>query len=70
MKITARDLERLGIVDKVIEEPPGGAHRHPAATIVAVGEAVAASLEAMRDLPADEIRTRRQQKFLAIGRNL
>jgi acetyl-CoA carboxylase carboxyl transferase subunit alpha len=70
MKITARDLERLGVVDKVIEEPPGGAHRHPESTIAAVGEAIAASFDAVRDYPPDEIRTRRQQKFLAIGRNL
>jgi acetyl-CoA carboxylase carboxyl transferase subunit alpha len=70
MKITARDLERLGVVDKVIQEPPGGAHRHPAGTITSVGDAIAASFDALRELPSDEIRTRRQQKFLAIGRNL
>jgi acetyl-CoA carboxylase carboxyl transferase subunit alpha len=70
MKITARDLERLGIIDKVIQEPPGGAHRHPGRTITAVGEAIAASFDALKELPPDEIRTRRQQKFLAIGRNL
>jgi acetyl-CoA carboxylase alpha subunit len=38
--------------------------------MTAVGEAIAASFDAMRDFPPDEIRTRRQQKFLAIGRNL
>lgn len=70
MKITARDLERLGVVDQVVPEPPGGAHRLPEATIAAVGEAVAAALQGLKDLPGDEIRTRRQQKFLAIGRNL
>jgi acetyl-CoA carboxylase carboxyl transferase subunit alpha len=70
MKITAGDLERLGIVDKVIQEPPGGAHRHPGRTITAVGDTIAASFDALRNLPPDEIRSRRQQKFLAIGRNL
>jgi acetyl-CoA carboxylase carboxyl transferase subunit alpha len=70
MKITAGDLERLGIVDKVIQEPPGGAHRHPDRTITSVGDTIAASFDALRNLPPDEIRSRRQQKFLAIGRNL
>jgi acetyl-CoA carboxylase carboxyl transferase subunit alpha len=70
MKITARDLERLGIVDQVVPEPPGGAHRTPEGTISAVGEVVAAAFQGMRELSPDEIRTRRQQKFLAIGRNL
>jgi acetyl-CoA carboxylase carboxyl transferase subunit alpha len=70
MKITAGDLERLGIVDKVIQEPPGGAHRHPDRTITAVGDTIAASFDALRNLPPDEIRSQRQQKFLAIGRNL
>jgi acetyl-CoA carboxylase carboxyl transferase subunit alpha len=70
MKITAGDLERLGIVDKVIQEPPGGAHRHPDRTITAVGDTIAASFDALRNLLPDEIRSRRQQKFLAIGRNL
>jgi acetyl-CoA carboxylase carboxyl transferase subunit alpha len=70
MKITARDLEQLGVVDEVVAEPPGGAHRQPEATIAAVGDAVAAALHRLKDLTRDELRTRRQQKFLAIGRNL
>jgi len=70
MKITARDLERLGVVDQVVPEPPGGAHRAPEATVSTVGDAVAAAFQGFRDLSPDEIRTRRQQKFLAIGRNL
>jgi acetyl-CoA carboxylase carboxyl transferase subunit alpha len=70
MKITAKDLERLGVVDQVVPEPPGGAHRQPETTIVATGDAIDAALEGLRGLSADEIRSRRQQKFLAIGRNL
>jgi acetyl-CoA carboxylase carboxyl transferase subunit alpha len=70
MKITARDLERLGVVDVVVPEPPGGAHRAPEVTIAAIGEAVAAAFRDMAELSPEEVRTRRQQKFLAIGRNL
>jgi acetyl-CoA carboxylase carboxyl transferase subunit alpha len=70
MKITARDLERLGVVDVVVPEPPGGAHRAPEATIAAVGEAVTAAFREMGELSPEEVRSRRQQKFLAIGRNL
>src|SRR5690606_5102563 len=70
MKITAQDLERLGVVDKIVPEPAGGSHRHADSAINAVGVAVAEGFEALRALSPDEIRTRRQQKFLAIGRNL
>jgi acetyl-CoA carboxylase carboxyl transferase subunit alpha len=70
MKITARDLERFGVVDVVVTEPPGGAHRHPDATIAAAREAIGTALEGLKGLSHDEIRARRQQKFLSIGRNL
>jgi acetyl-CoA carboxylase carboxyl transferase subunit alpha len=70
MKITARDLERFGVVDLVVPEPAGGAHRHADATIAAAGDAIANSLERLKSLPRDELRSRRQQKFLAIGRKL
>jgi acetyl-CoA carboxylase carboxyl transferase subunit alpha len=70
MKITAQDLMRLGIVDEVIAEPPGGAHRHPDAAIEATGDALASALESLKGLSHDEVRARRQGKFLAIGRNL
>jgi acetyl-CoA carboxylase carboxyl transferase subunit alpha len=70
MKITAADLERLGVVDTIVQEPAGGAHRHTEATIRAVGDAIAGAFEGLKGFSPDEIRTRRQQKFLAIGRNL
>jgi acetyl-CoA carboxylase carboxyl transferase subunit alpha len=70
MKITAQDLVRLGVVDSIVPEPVGGAHRHTAATIAATGEEIANALDSLQGLPRDEIRARRQQKFLAIGRNL
>ena len=70
MKITAQDLARLGVVDVVVAEPTGGAHRHTAATIAATGEAIAGALGGLKGLSREEIKARRQQKFLAIGRNL
>jgi acetyl-CoA carboxylase carboxyl transferase subunit alpha len=70
MKITAQDLARLGVVDVIVAEPTGGAHRHMAATIAATGEAIAGALGGLKGLSREEIKARRQQKFLAIGRNL
>ena len=70
MRVTAQDLVRFGIVDGVVAEPSGGAHRHPDTTIAATGDAIAAALDELHGLNRDEIRARRHQKFLAIGRNL
>jgi acetyl-CoA carboxylase carboxyl transferase subunit alpha len=70
MKITAPDLVRFGIVDGIVAEPAGGAHRHPEAAIAAAGEAIAGALDGLHGLSRQEIRARREQKFLAIGRNL
>src|SRR3984957_18009327 len=68
MKITADDMMRLGVIDEIIPEPMGGAHRDPKATVVAVGDAIAAAFGAMRHLDRDAVRRQRQDKFLAIGR--
>jgi acetyl-CoA carboxylase carboxyl transferase subunit alpha len=70
MKITAADLKRFRIVDEIVPEPPGGAHRYPEAAISATGDAIAAALESLQGLSPEEVRSRRQHKFLAIGRNL
>jgi len=70
MKITAQDLVRLGVVDTVVAEPTGGAHRDPAAAIAATGEAIGAALAELEGLdPATVVRLRRE-KFMAIGRSL
>jgi acetyl-CoA carboxylase carboxyl transferase subunit alpha len=68
MKITADDLMRLAVIDEIIREPKGGAHRNAGAAIRAVGEAVAAAFKSLRDMDRDAIRAHRQDKFLAIGR--
>ena len=70
MKITAQDLIRFGVIDQIITEPIGGAHRDPAGTIAATGEAIAAAFDDLRGLDRDTIRNQRRDKFLAIGRNI
>ena len=70
MKITAQDLMKFGIIDGIIPEPLGGAHRDPAAAIAATGAAIAAALEQMGNLSRDQLRESRAAKFLAIGRKL
>lgn len=70
MKITAQDLKQLGIVDTVIEEPVGGAHRNPEAVIDATGDTIANALEEFSGQSPDAIRKQRQDRFLEIGRNL
>jgi len=68
MKITAQDLVRFGVIDTVVLEPTGGAHRDPAAAINAAGEAIANAFAELRGLDRDTVRRQRREKFLAIGR--
>jgi acetyl-CoA carboxylase carboxyl transferase subunit alpha len=68
MKITAEDMTRLGVIDQIIREPVGGAHRDPKASIRAVGDAIAAAFAALHNMDREAIRRDRQNKFLAIGR--
>src|SRR6201987_5924935 len=70
MRITAQDLVRFGVIDVIIPEPIGGAHRDPAGAIGADGEALTAALSGLNGLDRAEIRRRRRDKFLAIGRSL
>jgi len=68
MKITAQDLARLNIVDRIIAEPPGGAHADPHAAIKAVGDAVMEELNRLSNLSPDQLRQQRAERFYAIGR--
>ncbi|GJD98185.1 acetyl-CoA carboxylase carboxyltransferase subunit alpha [Methylobacterium isbiliense] len=70
MKITAQDLLRLGVIDGIVPEPTGGAHRDPAAALKAADEAIAAALDGLSGLGPDALRDQRAQKFLEIGRRL
>src|SRR6187431_261839 len=70
MKITAGDLTSFGIIDAIVSEPVGGAHRDPAAAIATTGDAIATALAELKGLDRETLRRQRRDKFLAIGRGL
>lgn len=70
MKITAQDLMRFGVIDKIINEPAGGAHRDPDLAIATTGDAIEEALKELLAMPADAVRKARRDKFLAIGRTI
>jgi acetyl-CoA carboxylase carboxyl transferase subunit alpha len=70
MRITAPDLKEMGIVDIVVPEPVGGAHRDPALTFRRTRDAVSKALGEFTEMSADAVRRQRQEKFLEIGRSL
>ena len=67
MRITAQDLQALGVVDRIVAEPLGGAHRQPAAAIDNLKAAIVEELDGSSSLGPDEILNQRRAKFLAIG---
>jgi len=70
MKITAQDLKSLGVIDRIISEPVGGAHRHPEDMIKTVGAAIVKELESFENVSSQDLISRRREKFLKIGRSL
>jgi acetyl-CoA carboxylase carboxyl transferase subunit alpha len=68
LRLTAEDLKRLKLIDAIVPEPLGGAHRNGAATVAAVGDAVQAALAPLLPLDAATLRTRRRDRFLEMGR--
>ncbi len=70
MRITATDLMNLKIIDGIIEEPLGGAHRDPEAVIERTGEVIRTALNDLAGLGRDAILRQRREKFLAIGRSI
>lgn len=70
MKITAQDLLKFGIIDVIVTEPPGGAHRDPMAAIDSVGAAISAELASLSRLSREQLRDARAAKFLGIGRKV
>ena len=69
LKITAQDLLKLKVVDRIIAEPLGGSHRAPEPTIAAVGEAIDTALQDLAELDPAALRRNRREKFLTIGRD-
>jgi acetyl-CoA carboxylase carboxyl transferase subunit alpha len=67
MKITAQDQQALGVVDRIIDEPLGGAHRDPEAAIGALKGALIEELDGFSKLSPNKLREQRRAKFLAIG---
>lgn len=70
MRITAKHLKELGVIDTIIPEPVGGAHRHTEQAIEQVADAIRQSLLPFKHMSKDEVRQQRRKKFLAIGRTL
>ena len=69
LKITAQDLLKMKIVDRIIPEPVGGAHSDPEAAMTSVGDAIEVELKALEGLTPEEIRKARSERFYAIGRS-
>ena len=69
LKLTASDLLALGVIDTIIAEPLGGAHRDRSATIAAVGEALENALGALVEISGPALKSTRREKFLAMGKN-
>ncbi len=68
MKISAQDLLSLGVIDGIIPEPVGGAHRDIGLTIERLGDAVETAINELADLSPEELKRQRREKFLNIGR--
>ena len=68
LKVTAQDLKQLGVIDRILPEPLGGAHRDREKVIRDVGLAISEELAQMAGKSADELRNERRQKFLDMGR--
>jgi acetyl-CoA carboxylase carboxyl transferase subunit alpha len=70
LRLTADDLRRLHLVDEIIPEPLGGAHRDSAMTIQAVGNSIAAALKVLLTMDGATLKARRREKFLEMGREV
>ena len=68
LRLTAQDLDALGVIDAVIREPVGGAHRQPEEAFTAVGDAISEKLDLLMKLEGGQLRARRREKFLSMGR--
>jgi len=67
MRVTAQDLYQLGVIERIVAEPAGGAHREPAATIASLGAAIGEELDALTPLSRDQVRRERREKYLTVA---
>jgi acetyl-CoA carboxylase carboxyl transferase subunit alpha len=67
MRVTAADLKQLGVIERVVAEPAGGAHRNSEEAIRSLGDALSEELQTLSGKTGDELRAERRAKFLAIG---
>lgn len=67
-KLTAQDLKKLGVIDDIVEEPLGGAHRSPLATIDSLGDYISKSLAPLLRMSGESLRNSRREKFYKMGR--
>jgi acetyl-CoA carboxylase carboxyl transferase subunit alpha len=67
MRVTAQQLLELKVIDRIVKEPVGGAHRDPAAMAAALGNAVSEELNALDKFTPAQLRSRREERFLRIG---
>src|SRR5213594_3120787 len=67
LKITAEDLQELGVIDEIIPEPPGGAHADPEAAAEALGETLQRHVRQLRKVKIDKLLKRREEKYLSMG---
>jgi acetyl-CoA carboxylase carboxyl transferase subunit alpha len=69
MKVTAQHLERIGVIDRIVPEPVGGAHRDPEAAARTLGAAIGEELDTLVQLDSETLRRKREDRFLTIGAN-
>jgi acetyl-CoA carboxylase carboxyl transferase subunit alpha len=67
MKVTAQNLEKLGVIDRIVPEPMGGAHRDPEAAAKALGKAIGEELDRLAGKSPEDLRRLREERFLTIG---
>ena len=67
MKVTAQDLAKLNVIDRIVPEPVGGAHRDPRAAAASLGAVIGEELDQLSTLPSDQLRRMREERFLALA---
>ena len=67
LRLTAQDLQKLGLIDRVVKEPVGGAQRAPKETVDAVGKAIEAMLKELSGKKPEALVRDRREKFLSMG---